>query len=87
MDGGAREERGDVRRPDVVERGWCGSEVVVAVRGRVPRWCGPPRDHPLLPCRHAGATAAAAGAGLDGLQFAFALVDLREIQREAAAGS
>ncbi len=45
----------------------------------------PPRDHPHLPCRHAGA--AAAGPGLDGIQFAFALVDRWEIQREAAAGS
>ncbi len=40
MDGGVRGERGDVGRPDVVACGWCGREVVVAVRGRVPRWCG-----------------------------------------------
>ncbi len=45
----------------------------------------PPRDHPHLPCRHAGA--AAAGAGPDVIQFVFALVDRWEIQREAAAGS
>ncbi len=37
MDGGVR---GDVGRPDVVACEWCGREVVVAVRGRVPRWCG-----------------------------------------------
>jgi len=30
----------DVRRPDVVACGWCGSKVVVAARGRVPHWCG-----------------------------------------------
>ncbi len=40
MDGGVRGERGDVGRPDVVACEWCGSDVVVAVRGRVPRWCG-----------------------------------------------
>ncbi len=39
MDGGVRGERGDVR-PDVVACGWCGREVVVAARGRVPHWCG-----------------------------------------------
>ncbi len=40
MDGGVREERGDAGRPDVVACGWCGREVVVAARGRVPHWCG-----------------------------------------------
>ncbi len=40
MDGGVCEKHGDVGRPDVVVCGWCGSEVVVAARGRVPRWCG-----------------------------------------------
>ncbi len=44
MDGGVCGERGDVR-PDVVACGWCGGEVVVAARGRVPRWCG-------AGCRH-----------------------------------
>jgi len=39
MDGGVCGERGDVR-PDVVACGWCGREVVVAARGRVPHWCG-----------------------------------------------
>lgn len=38
-------ERGRVVRPQLVMCSWCGAEVDVPVKGRVPKWCG-------TSCRH-----------------------------------
>ena len=36
---------GRVRRPAAVACAWCGQDVTVPARGRIPRWCG-------TSCRH-----------------------------------
>jgi hypothetical protein len=40
MGGSAGAGRGKLRRPEAVSCGWCGAQIAVQERGRVPRWCG-----------------------------------------------
>ena len=47
---------GKVRRPDAVTCAWCGTEVAVPARGRVPRWCGTVCRHRAWEQRRAAAS-------------------------------